>query len=152
MSPREQRFSQGSRTLPIAQAICCSRLPESPIHEQSGKEDPEKIFVAPRRFRGLRCDFRFRVAQLCALSFVQRTWFLLSRLDRLHGRQYPTDCPGSVLAKSIAMGATSAGSPFVLLRHRTAHRVLDLADRVRVKRKGGLRDRRQSQGGGTRTG
>src|SRR5580658_4921913 len=33
------------------------------------------------------------------------------------------------------MGATGAGPPFVLLQHRTAHRLLNLADRVRVKRK-----------------
>src|SRR6202042_1882668 len=105
-----------------------------------------KMFVAPGRFRGPRFDSGFCVDRLCALSFVQRTGVLLPRLDRLHGRQHPADGSGSVRTKSIAMGATSAGSAFVLLRHGTAHRLLNLADRVRVKRKGGLIDGRKSKG------
>jgi hypothetical protein len=134
MSPLEQRFSQGSQTLPIAQAICYSQLPESPIHEQSGKDDPKKIFVAPHRFNGPRCKSGFHVARVEALSFVQHTGFLFSWLDRLHGCQHRADCSRAVHTQSIAMGATSAGAPFVLLRHRTAHRLLNMADYVRVKK------------------
>ena len=90
--------------------------------------------MAPHPFRESSVDAAFRVDRLQALSFIQRARFVLPRLDRLHGRQHLADCSRSVRTKSIAMGATSAGSPFVLLRHRTAHRLLNLADRVRVKR------------------
>src|ERR1700733_437166 len=82
------------------------------------KKQLEKISIAPHRFRGPRFYSGFRVDRLWALSFVQRTWFLLPRLDRLHGRQHPGDRSHSLRTESIAMGAASAGSSFVLLQHR----------------------------------
>ena len=138
---RTNNASDRARRLGLShRRSAADRHPESPIHDNPGKDSQEKTSAEEYSSRHTVS------AGLAATLVFALTGCARSPSFNVLGSYFPgwiacmvasilADCSRSVRTKSIAMGAASAGSPFVLFRHGTAHRLLNLADRVRVKRK-----------------